>query len=137
MIMTPGSMYSGGGMNMMNAMHQSFFWGKNVTILFKGWPDNNLGMYVLALVFVFFLAFSIEILSVTAAVNRATTPAVGALTQTGVYALRIALAYLVMLSIMSFNLGVFIVVVAGHAFGYFAVKFRALRQSAPDTIPKV
>nr|GMC84066.1 copper transporter 1-like [Ipomoea batatas]GMC90071.1 copper transporter 1-like [Ipomoea batatas] len=139
MIMTPsGSMYSGGGMNTMDAMHESFFWGKNVTILFKGWPDNNLGMYVLALVFVFFLAFSIEILSVTAAVNRATTPAVGALAQTGVYALRIALAYLVMLSIMSFNLGVFIVVVAGHAFGYFAVKFRALlRQSTADTIPKV
>lgn len=129
-------MYNGGAMN-MNAMHESFFWGKDVTLLFSGWPDNNLGMYVLALVFVFFLAFAIEILSVTPAVKRPTTPAVGALAQTGVYALRIALAYLVMLSIMSFNIGVFIVAVGGHAFGYFAVKFRALRQSASDTVPKV
>ena len=46
--------------------------------------------------------------------------------QTCIYALRMGLVYLVMLSVMSYNLGVFIVAVAGHAAGFFLVKARAL-----------
>lgn len=126
------------------AMHTSFFWGSNVTILFQGWPDNNLGMYILSLAFVFLLSVAVEVLSVPPAVKPGTSPAVGGLTQSTVYALRMALAYMVMLSVMSFNLGVFIVAIAGHTLGFFVVKFRALSlassQAAAATennIPKV
>ncbi|CAK9151420.1 unnamed protein product [Ilex paraguariensis] len=134
--MTPESM-SNDSMYMKDmVMHMSFFWGKDVTILFQGWPDNNLGMYILALAFVFFLSAAVEILSVSPIVKMGTSPVVGGLTQASVYAIRMALAYMVMLSVMSFNLGVFIVAVAGHAFGLFVVKYRALATaSSPADVP--
>lgn len=61
------------------------------------------------------------------------TPLVSGVTQTGVYAVRTVLAYLVMLSVMSFNVGVLIAVVAGHALGFFVVKVRALNQPTSRT----
>ncbi|KAM2909535.1 hypothetical protein FF1_002504 [Malus domestica] len=36
-------------------------WGKDVIVLFLKWPDNNLGMYVLALFFTFLLVVAIEV----------------------------------------------------------------------------
>lgn len=46
--------------------------------------------------------------------------------QTMMYSVRIGLAYLVMLAVMSFNAGVFIVAVAGHAVGFFLFGSRAV-----------
>lgn len=114
-------------------MHMNFFWGKDAVVLFKGWPDNSLGMYILALLFVFILGFAVEVLSVSASILKTgANPIVSSLSRTGVYAIRMALAYMVMLSVMSFNLGIFIVAVAGHAVGYFLVNFRKLA-AAPGT----
>ncbi|XP_027070583.1 copper transporter 6-like [Coffea arabica] len=107
----------------MTSMQMSFFWGKDVVVLFRGWPDNNLGMYILALFFVFFLGFAVEVLSASPRVLK-TTGVFSSLSQAGAYAIRMALAYLVMLSVMSFNLGIFIVAVAGHGVGHFLVNFR-------------
>lgn len=110
--------------NMTMAMHMSFFWGKDVIILFSGWPNQSLGMYILALFFVFLLSMTAEVLSVSPAVKVGVNPTVAGLTQSSVYALRMGVVYMVMLSVMSFNLGVFFAAVFGHAFGFFLMKYR-------------
>ncbi|XVF76724.1 hypothetical protein PTKIN_Ptkin13bG0289500 [Pterospermum kingtungense] len=107
-------------------MHMSFYWGKDATILFSGWPESNSGMYVLAFFFVLLLGAAIEVLSMLPAIKPGTRPVLGALTQASVYAVRMCFAYMVMLSVMSYNLGIFIAAIAGHAIGFFIVKFRAL-----------
>ncbi|XP_051114018.1 copper transporter 2-like [Andrographis paniculata] len=118
--------HDGGGM--MAAMHMSFFWGKDVVVLLAGWPGSGrLGMYVLALAVVFLLAVAAEVLSVVPRLKpREISPAAGALVHAAVYGVRMGLAYLVMLAVMSFNIGIFIAAVAGHALGCFLIKFRAL-----------
>lgn len=135
---------SPGSMNMQDmVMHMNLYWGKDVIILFQGWPSNNLGMYILALAFVFLLSTLTELISMAPALKPAgtTSPIIDGLTQTIPYTLRIGLSYLVMLSVMSFNLGIFIVVVAGHAFGFFLVKSRELVAAraglAVSNMPKV
>lgn len=134
MPMTPPSKPTGDLSNTSDysmIMNQSLYWGKNVTILFSGWPGHDhLGMYVLSLAFLFLLAVAVEVLSVGPTLKPTATPLVSGVTQTGVYAVRTVLAYLVMLSVMSFNVGVLIAVVAGHALGFFVVKVRALNQPA-------
>uniref|UniRef100_A0A7N0UAA8 Copper transport protein n=1 Tax=Kalanchoe fedtschenkoi TaxID=63787 RepID=A0A7N0UAA8_KALFE len=84
-------------MPMMRGMQMSFYWGKPMTLLFSGWPDGSLGMYWLALFFVFFLAMAVEALSVlTSAAKRANS-----------------------IPLMSFNGGVFVAAVVGHGVGHF------------------
>ncbi|PON41332.1 Ctr copper transporter [Trema orientale] len=79
-------------------------------------------MYILALLLVFFMAVAVEVPMIMAAYSRAC-----------VYGFRVGLSYcLVMLSLMSFNVGIFIVAVAGHAVGFFVVKFSAFRRSKQD-----
>ncbi|XP_073153250.1 copper transporter 6-like [Henckelia pumila] len=122
------STYNNQSMMMSMAMHTSFFWGKDVVLLFAGWPgDGGVGMYILALAAVFLLAVGAEILSVAPVLKpRGVSPAAGALIHAVVYAFRMGFLYLIMLSVMSFNLGVFAVAVAGHVVGSFVVKYRAL-----------
>ncbi|CAA0810907.1 Copper transporter 6 [Striga hermonthica] len=112
-------------MNMTKTMnmHTSFFWGKHVTILFDGWP-GCLGMYVLALMAVLLLAATVEMLP-AAAVSKQRGKAAAAVSG-AVHGLRMCLAYLVMLSVMSFNVGVFAAAVAGHAAGRLVVRYREL-----------
>ncbi|KAL3531754.1 hypothetical protein ACH5RR_005275 [Cinchona calisaya] len=123
----PDSMYNNSTKMSEMVMQMSFFWGKNVVVLFKGWPDHSLGMYILALILVFFLGFGVEVLSATPSMlKRGTNPVASSLSHAGIYAIRMALVYLIMLSVMSFNLGIFIVAVAGHAVGYFVANFLKL-----------
>ncbi|NP_001152680.2 copper transporter 1 [Zea mays] len=109
-------------------VHMTFFWGKNSEILFTGWPGARGGMYALALVAVFAFALLLEFLGsrrldalLSAAAGRRAAAAGAA--RTAVYALRVGGAYLLMLALMSFNGGVLLVAVAGHAAGFLA--FRA------------
>ncbi|KAL0436800.1 UNVERIFIED_CONTAM: Copper transporter 1 [Sesamum radiatum] len=115
-------------------MHMTFFWGKNAEILFDGWPGyDHLGMYVLALVLVFFLALIVEWLSncsilrgSSSSDSQRSAAAAAGMLQTVLYAVRIGLAYLVMLAVMSFNAGVFLVAIAGHSVGFFLFGSRLL-----------
>ncbi|KAL5550197.1 hypothetical protein UlMin_000373 [Ulmus minor] len=139
MAMNPDEMPMGGDlMNTTDMMmkHMSFYWGKDAIILFSGWPNHNLGMYILAFFFVFLLAVAVEILSVSPTIKPGTAPSKAGFIQAGVYAFHIGFAYLVMLSVMSFNSGILIAAVAGHAFGYFLIKARA-HARANQTEPKV
>ncbi|XP_030524161.2 copper transporter 1-like [Rhodamnia argentea] len=98
--------------------HMTFFWGTHSEILFSGWPGTRTGMYALALIFVFALCVLVEWLS---HYRLPAKPGVAAgILRSLLHALRMGLAYLVMLALMSFNGGVFLAAVAGHAVGFLA-----------------
>ncbi|KAL5747968.1 hypothetical protein ACOSQ2_025265 [Xanthoceras sorbifolium] len=115
----------------MMMMHMTFFWGKDSEILFSGWPGTRSGMYALALVFVFVLSFLVEWLSHCKLIRPGSKHVLAGLAQTTLHALRVGLAYLVMLAVMSFNGGVFMVAVAGHTLGFFLFGSRAFTKSPP------
>ncbi|KAL2508409.1 Copper transporter 6 [Forsythia ovata] len=134
----------GGGMGMSSSpppgavhhrhmmMHMTFFWGKNTEILFPGWPGyDHSAMYILALVVVFFLAFIVEWLSHCNYIRESSNRLALGLLQTLMYAIRIALAYMVMLAVMSFNGGVFLVAIAGHTAGFFVFGSRVFKKQSP------
>ncbi|XP_055831258.1 copper transporter 1-like [Solanum dulcamara] len=126
----------GGGMMMKKhhhmMMHMTFFWGKNTEILFSDWPGyDNLGMYILALVIVFFVAIFVEFLSHSNYINKSNVDHMTAgLLQTTLYGLRIGLAYVVMLAVMSFNGGVFLVAIVGHSLGFMVFGSRVFKKSS-------
>ncbi|XP_030479104.1 copper transporter 1-like [Cannabis sativa] len=113
-------------MNMQSGM--SFEWGTNAIILYSGWPGHSPGKYIVALVLVFCMAVIVEVLSSITSIKEGTgvPPMTAALSHACVYGFRVAVSYLVMLSLMSFNVGVFIVAVIGHGVGFFYVKAKAL-----------
>ncbi|KAL9415866.1 hypothetical protein AB3S75_039129 [Citrus x aurantiifolia] len=114
-----------------NMMHMTFFWGKNSEILFSGWPGTRSGMYALALIVVFVLAVLVEWLSHCKLMKPDANHVAAGLIQTLLHAIRVGLAFLVMLAIMSFNGGVFLVAVAGHTFGFFIFGSRVFNKSSP------
>uniref|UniRef100_A0A0E0KQE5 Copper transport protein n=1 Tax=Oryza punctata TaxID=4537 RepID=A0A0E0KQE5_ORYPU len=111
-------------------MHMTFFWGDRAVVLFRGWPgERGAGMYALCLLFVFALAALTEGLSVLSRRlarrgGQAPAPASSAALLTAVHAARMGMAYLVMLAVMSFNVGVFLAAVAGHALGFLLARSR-------------
>ncbi|XP_057779934.1 copper transporter 4-like [Salvia miltiorrhiza] len=98
--------------------HVAFYWCKEAQFLFPGWPDNKPGMYAVSLVFVFALAIFAEFLSNLNLVKPGSNRAAMVFFQTGFHAVRAGFSYLVMLAVMSYNGGVFIAAVLGHAIGY-------------------
>ncbi|XP_010443679.1 PREDICTED: copper transporter 1-like [Camelina sativa] len=132
-MMNNGSM-NGGAHHHMMMMHMTFFWGKNTEVLFSGWPGTSSGMYALCLIFVFFLAVLTEWLAHSSLLRTGDDSAnrAAGLIQTAVYTLRTGLAYLVMLAVMSFNAGVFLVALAGHAVGFMWFGSRTFRNPSDD-----
>lgn len=114
-------------------MHMTFFWGKNGEILFPGWPGTDSGMYVLVLIFVFFLAVLVEFLSHSRFNRNGSGSVASGLVQTLVHTIRAGLAYMVMLAVMSFNGGVFLVAVAGHGVGYLVFGTLVFKKQQPMT----
>ncbi|RLM74915.1 copper transporter 6-like [Panicum miliaceum] len=114
----------------MSMMHMTFFWGDRAVVLFPGWPGaRGGGAYALCLLFVFALAALTEAL---AAASRCVArrrgaggvPASSAALLTAAHAARMGTAYLVMLAVMSFNGGVLLAAVAGHALGFLLARSR-------------
>ncbi|KAI3678251.1 hypothetical protein L6452_37536 [Arctium lappa] len=142
MAMPPMMNVGNGTMGMLHRkrmmMHMTFYWGTDALILFTGWPGTDIGMYVLALVFVFFLALMVEWLARCNFAMMKSNGLTSGLAQTLVHALRVGLSNMVMLALMSFNVGVFFVAVFGHALGFFL--FQVLLKSSknkPDLISTI
>ena len=113
----------------MMMMHMTFFWGENAEILFSGWPGtNNTGMYVLSLVVVFVLSLLVELLSHSNLISRNSSDVAAGIVQTLMHGLRMGLAYLVMLAVMSFNGGVFLAALFGHVVGFFFFGSRVFKK---------
>jgi len=141
---SPGTPPTDGSMDMpgMPAKHMAFFWGHRVQVLFSNWPGDRdgVGMYVLCLLVVFALAALVEVLSAwsrgLARRRSRDSNALGTLLMTGIHAVKVGLSYLVMLATMSFNGGVFIAVLAGHAAGFFLARRGILGgHAAHDEVP--
>ncbi|KAJ4834216.1 hypothetical protein Tsubulata_043861 [Turnera subulata] len=115
----------------MMMMHMSFFWGTKAEVLFSGWPGARTGMYALALALVFVLCFSVEWLCHCQIIRPGSNHVAAGTVQTLLHTLRVGLANMVMLAVMSFNGGVFLVAVAGHALGFFFFGSRVFKKSSP------
>lgn len=105
-------------------MHMTFYWGKNAEILFNGWPGTHTGMYVLSIFLVFALAFMVEGLSRSRLIKARGNGVVSDVLLTVLHTVRMGIAYLVMLAVMSFNGGVFVAALAGHALGFLVFATR-------------
>ncbi|XVE61976.1 hypothetical protein DITRI_Ditri06bG0081800 [Diplodiscus trichospermus] len=111
--------------------HMSFHWGYKAKILFSGWPgcSSGMGMYALALILVFILAVAVEWLSYCSIIKPGANKVAAGFFQTGMYTVRGGVSYMVMLAVMSFNGGVFLTAVFGHAVGFLVFGSKAFRKS--------
>ncbi|XP_022998909.1 copper transporter 1-like [Cucurbita maxima] len=126
----PASSAASPGMTMHHRMmHMTFFWGTNAEILFRNWPGDRSGMYALALILIFVLAFIVEWLSHSRLIKEDSSAAAAGLIRTLMHTVRVGLAYLVMLAVMSFNVGVFLVAIGGHCLGFFFFGSRFFKNS--------
>ncbi|XVE79496.1 hypothetical protein DITRI_Ditri14bG0063800 [Diplodiscus trichospermus] len=113
----------------MTMAQMTLFWGKNTEDIFPGWPGRSLYSYFFGLIWVFLLSLMVERLSHTRFIKPGTNHVTAGLLQTLMYAIRVALAYMVMLAVMSFNVGVFLASVAGYAVGFLVYGSRVFRKS--------
>ncbi|KAD3068191.1 hypothetical protein R6Q59_017877 [Mikania micrantha] len=122
-------------------MHMTFYWGHNLTLLIDSWKTDSWLTYILTLIvcFVFSVFFQfLEDQRLRFKVCSSTTTAVAAIENAPLlysklfsdgnrakfvgsvlFGINSGINYLLMLAVMSFNGGVFVVIVVGLAVGYW------------------
>ncbi|KAK8574124.1 hypothetical protein V6N13_097116 [Hibiscus sabdariffa] len=113
--------------------HMSFYWGHESRIIFSGWPGSSSGMYALALFFVFGLAVIVECLSYRSMVKPEANKVAAWFFKTALHTIRAGLSYVV----MSFNGGVFLAAVFGHAVGFLVFGSKAFGKHGDGGTEKV
>ncbi|KAK8628951.1 hypothetical protein V6N13_077812 [Hibiscus sabdariffa] len=118
-------------------MKMTLFWGKDTQDIFPGWSGRSFFCsYLLGLIWVFLLSLMVERLSHTRFIKPGTNHVVAGLLQTLMYAIRVALAYLVMLAVMSCNVGLILASVAGYGVGFLVYGSRVFsKYEEPSDIP--
>ncbi|KAL2607880.1 hypothetical protein R1flu_026453 [Riccia fluitans] len=118
----------------MHMMQMTFYWGKRAHILFDGWSTNNLEKYLFSLLGIFFIAIFHEWLATFRAsatsfvraskeTNNLKSPfLLHRLFLTGLFAVHAITGYALMLMVMTFNGGIFIVIIAGLSVAHFFFK---------------
>lgn len=123
------SMSMDGMMGLDHGMtHMTFYWGMNAWILFEGFPGTNTILYILSLILIFLLAMMMEWL----AHSNMTPTKSNRIARTMIHVMHVVFSYMLMLAVMSFNIGVFVVAVAGHGLGYYF--FHATRKTIDSEI---
>ncbi|KAJ9185288.1 hypothetical protein P3X46_004941 [Hevea brasiliensis] len=114
--------------------HMTFFWGHKTKILFNCWPGSSSGMYALALIFVFTLSLIVEWFKYCSIIKPGTNKVAAGFFRTGMRTLLSGLSYMVMLAVMSFNGGIFLAAVGGHAVGFvfFGNRISKNSEKKPD-----
>ncbi|KAJ0021498.1 copper transporter 1-like [Pistacia vera] len=87
---------------------------------FLDWQSQSFNVsYILALISVFSISLLVEWLSHARLIKSITSnDVIAGLLQTFMFAIRILLAYLLMLAVMSFDTGILIAAVAGYSVGF-------------------
>ncbi|KAH7542366.1 hypothetical protein FEM48_Zijuj02G0065700 [Ziziphus jujuba var. spinosa] len=114
--------------------HLSFHWDKKTEIFFTGWPGQSSESYITALVCVFLVSLLVEWLSHKGLTKTCSTSFSAILLETLMHGTRVGLSYLVMLSVMSFNLGILLSAVAGYSVGFLAFGCRFLKRYPSEEI---
>jgi copper transporter 1 len=117
-----GSMDPGHG----SSMAMTFSASTSVTLWVSGWTTHNTVSYASSLLFLALLAAAQEALYAVRAAARA-----GSLKATALYAFNALVSYLLMLAVMSYNVGVLLAVVLGMALGRHASS-RGRSQAEPE-----
>uniref|UniRef100_A0A0C9S7Z3 Copper transport protein n=1 Tax=Wollemia nobilis TaxID=56998 RepID=A0A0C9S7Z3_9CONI len=132
-------------------MHMALYWGKTVDLMFSGWSSKTVTQYVLSLAALFVLAFFHQTLSYMrtlyfqpderrenqkGAARFGTKSMVTSILETVAFACNAATGYLLMLAVMSYNVGVFLVILAGLSVGFFFVCVRK-KAAAPNAASAV
>ena len=138
-----------GCMTMM--MQMSFYWGNDVTVMFEWWNTNgNTALYLLTLFVLFIIALTFEVFNVLSSkyksnvkstsdnnllVNSAPEKAsfvrriLLSLRTSIIYTLRFIIAYVLMLSIMTYNWGIAIAIFSGVFVGKTIFVFMGLEDT--------
>ena len=109
-----------------SSMAMTFTASTSVTLWVGGWTTHNTASYAASLLFLALMAAAQEALYAVRAAARA-----GSLKATALYALNALVSYLLMLAVMTFNVGVLLAVVLGMALGRHASS-RVRSQAEPE-----
>ncbi|EEF41881.1 copper transporter 2 [Ricinus communis] len=96
--------------------------------MFQGLPSQSSYSYAVSLASVFLIAIAVEWLSHARLIKIGTNNVLAGLQQTAIYAIRVTLAFLVMLAVMSFDTGVLLAAVAGYSIGFLIFGSQVFRK---------
>lgn len=128
----------------MKTQKITFFSGNYTEVIFSSWPGQSFSSYILALVLVFVLGFAVEWLSHTKIIKSSysTDKITAGLLQTAMHGIRVGMAYLAMLAVMSMNVGVLLAAIAGYTVGFlifgscvFVINYNAEMSSTSMQLP--
>ncbi|CAN6471523.1 unnamed protein product [Victoria cruziana] len=115
-------------------MHMALYWGKDVWVLFADWPGFSLGQYIVSLIVIFIGAVLVEWLSFRKVKGIEGRPILTGFLKAVVYGVRVFFAYMVMLAVMSFNLGILFAAVLGHTVGLWVFGTHFLGKWSPPAV---